>query len=297
MVTTASDLIEETKAHLGSGSRIELNYLNGSIDAATQVVTVQLAAGGIQRGAVLAVDLELMNVFSMTGQIAFVKRAYLGSTAATHADDAIVEVNPWFSSFAILRAINAELASYSSPTHGLFRLRTVDITYSASRAAYDLTSVTDLIDVYDVRYAEPGSEKLWPRIRRWNLARNQSTTDFASGYALTLYEGAAPGRTIRVQYKAPFVALAALADNVQTVSFLPATANDIPPLGAAARLVAPREVRRADYGSQPEPRRAEDVPPGTARNAAAGLLALRNQRLMEESDRLRSAYPHLSRAV
>jgi hypothetical protein len=296
-VTTAADLVNETKAHLFSGSRPELNRLNGSVTSSATTVTLEFAMGGIQRGAVLAAELELMYVWSISGQVATVQRGYLGTVGATHADDVVVEVNPRFSDFAILRALNEELASFSSPTHGLFRLRTVDLTYSASRAAYDLTSVTDLIDVYDVRYAETGSSRLWPRIHRWNLARNQSTTDFASGLALTLFEGAAPGRTIRVQYKAPFGSLAALADDVQTATGLPATANDIPPLGAAARLVAPREVRRAGYDSQPEPRAAQDVPPGANLGASRALLELRRQRLGEESARLHAAYPVLTRSA
>jgi hypothetical protein len=215
-----------------------------------------------------------------------------------HADDTLVYVNPRWSNFTILRAINEELASYSSPAHGLFRMRTVpDITFNAARFAYDLTSVTDVIDIYDVRYEALGSTREWPRVRNWMLARNQDTTDFPSGFALTLVDSPDPGRTMRIQYKAPFGTLTTLADDVQTQTGLPATANDIPPLGAAARLVAAREVKRAFTESQPEPRSAEAVPPGANRNAAAGLLALRNQRLMEESDRLRAAYPNLIRSA
>jgi hypothetical protein len=297
MATLASDLVAETRSHLFSGARPELNKCNEVLDATETDVDLLYAVGGIQRGAVLSIDLELMYVWSISGSVATVQRGYMGSVAATHATGAIIEVNPRFSDFTIFRALNEEIASYSSPTHGLFRLRTVDLTYFASRDAYDLTGVTDLIDVYDVRYSAPGGNYLWPQVRRWNLARNQNTTDFPSGFALTIYEGVTPGRTVRVQYKAPFVAMTALANDVQTVSFLPATANDIPPLGAAARLVAAREAHRAQFDAQPEPRAGQDVPPGANRNAAAGLLALRNQRLMEESDRLRSAYPHLSRAV
>lgn len=291
---TAADLVFETRAHLQSGSRPEYNQLAEALDAVETDVDLSWTLGGIQRGAVLSVDLELMYVYAVGGITAVVKRGYLGSTPAIHATGAMVEVNPSFSDFQIFRALNSEIDSYSSPRHGLFRMRTVDLTFSAAKTGYDLTGVTDLIDVYDVRYSDYGSFYSWPRVGRWVLARNQATGDFASGFALFIEEGTAPGRTIRVQYKAAFAPLTTLATDLTTTG-LPATAYDIPPLGAAARLVAPREVPRSRIDAQPEPRRAAEVPPGTSRQAAGGLLALRNQRLAEESARLAAHYPNLAR--
>jgi hypothetical protein len=296
MATLASDLVAETRSHLFSGARPELNKCNEVLDATETDVDLLYAAGGIQRGAVLSIDLELMYVWAISGSVATVQRGYMGSVAATHATGAIIEVNPRFSDFAIFRALNEEIASFSSPVNGLYQVKTVDLTYSAGRAGYDLTSVTDLIDILEVRWKGYTTGD-WPLIRSWTVARDMATSEFASGKALLLYEGVGPGRTVRVRYKAPFAPLVALTSDVQTVSFLPATANDIPPLGAAARLVAPREVKRAFTESQPEPRAAAEVPPGANRNAAGGLLALRNQRLREESARLHRSWPTMSRSA
>ena len=293
MSPLAVDLVNETRAHLQSGTRPEYNALAEDLDAVETDVDLTHALGGIQRGAVISVNLELMYVFSVTGSTATVQRGYLGSTPAAHTTGALVEVNPSFSDFQILRAINQEIDSYSSPRHGLFQMKTVNLTFTAA-VGYDLTAVTDLIDVYDVRYEGYGSFYSWPRVGRWVLARNQDTGDFASGYALFIEEGTAPGRAIRVQYKAKFANLATLATDLSTTG-MPATAYDIPPLGAAARLVAAREVPRSRIDAQPEPRRAAEVPPGTSRQAAGGLLALRNQRLAEEAARLIAHYPNLAR--
>jgi hypothetical protein len=296
MATLASDLVEETRSHLFSGARPELNKLNEALDATETDVDFLYAAGSIVRGSILSIDLELMLVWAVIGSTATVQRAYMGTTAATHSTGAIVEVNPRFSNFAIFRALNAELASFSSPVNGLYQVKTVDLTYSPAKAGYDLTSVADLIDVIEVRWKGYTTGD-WPLVRRWAITRDMATAEFASTKALLLYEGVGPGRTLRVRYKAPFVPLASLTSDVQTVSFLPTTANDIPPLGAAARLVAPREVRRAFMESQPEPRSANDTPPGANRNAAGGLLALRNQRLREEAARLHRSYPTLTRSA
>jgi hypothetical protein len=296
MATLASDLVEETRSHLFSGARPELNKCNEVLDATETDVDLLYAAGGIQRGAVLSIDLELMYVWAISGSVATVQRGYMGSVAATHSTGVLIEVNPRFSNFAIFRALNEEIASFSSPVNGLYQVKTVDLTYSAGRAGYDLTSVTDLIDILEVRWKGYTTGD-WPLIRSWTVTRDMATSEFASTKALLLYEGVGPGRTVRVRYKAPFAPLTALTSDVQTVSFLPATANDIPPLGAAARLVATREVKRAFTESQPEPRAAADVPPGANRNAAGGLLALRNQRLREESARLHQSWPTVSRSA
>lgn len=293
---TAADLIQETRSHLQSGSRTELNRLNGSITNSATTLTAEFSMGGIQRGAIIWIDLEAMYVWSVSGQVATVQRAYMGTTAATHADDAVIEVNPTWSDFQILRALNQEIQSYSSPQVGLFQMKVVDLTFSGARVGYDLTSVTDILDVYDVRWADYGSWKSWPRVRGWVLARNQSTTDFASGKSLTITDVSAPGRTVRVQYSAPFTTLSALSTDLNTTG-LPTTAYDIPPLGAAARLTAPREVVRARIDVQPEPRRAAEVQPGTSQRAAGGLLALRNQRLVEEAARLSMQYPPIDSTI
>lgn len=293
-MTLASDLVAETRRQLDSGSRPEMNRLTTTMNTSVTSVVVDFALGSIVAGAYISIDLEIMYVWSSTGSTATVQRNMLGTVAAAHTTGAIVYVNPRWTDFGILTAINEELASLSSPANGLYQMKTVDITYNPARAGYDLTSVTDLIDVYDVRTDTYGPAKDWPRLGRYTLARNQSTGDFASGLALQLYEGGYPGKTIRIQYKAPFVAFAALTTNLTTTG-LPASAADIPPIGALVRLVAPREIKRSVTDSQPESRTATEVPPGTSRSTAAGLLQLRQLRVREEAARLAQAYPPLTR--
>ncbi|HSS10255.1 MAG TPA: hypothetical protein VLL25_10235, partial [Acidimicrobiales bacterium] len=237
---------------------------------------------------------ELVYVWSSSGATATVQRGMLGSIPAAHTSGAIVYVNPRWSNFTIFAALNEDLASLSAPTNGLYQMKTVDLTYSPAITGYDLTAVTDILSVYDVRTDTYGPAKDWPRLARNVLARNQNTGDFPSGFALQLFEGGYPGKTMRVQYRAPFAPFAALTDNL-TVTGLPATAADLPPLGALWRLVAPREIKRSTTDSQPESRTATEVPPGTSRQTAAGLMSLRQLRIKEEAARLAQMYPPLSR--
>jgi hypothetical protein len=286
-------MIAATRRHLMASGREALNRLNGSINSSVTTLTFEFAAGQIASGALLAIDLELFYVWSVAGQIATVQRGYMGSTAATHADDALIYVNPVVSDFQIFSALNSEIASVSSPTM-LYKVKTVTVTATAA-STYNLAA--DVLRVLAVQYNDTGSSSSWPLLRRWDLLPNQDTAVFASGVALRFFEVPAPGRTVRVTYAAALSPLTALADVVETVTGLATSATDIPPLGAAARLLAARESRRSSIDAQPENRQASDVPPGTARSASAALFALRDRRLKEESAKLSTLWPSQIRRV
>lgn len=292
-MTLASDLVADTRRHLEADSREELNRLTSNIDAITDTLTFEFTPGSIVAGAWLAIDLEILYVWSVAGQDATVGRGMVGSTPAAHAAGALITVNPRVSDYAIFNALNSDITSLSSPVNGLYAISTYDFTGNAVILGYDLP-VTGLIGVLDVRYQDFGPELSWPRLRRWNLQRDAETSNFPSGRALFFYEGLLPGRTVHVTVATELTTLAAMTSNLTTTG-LPATAYDIPPLGAAARVLAGRESRRSSVDAQPEPRSAAEVPPGTARGAAANLLALRNLRVREELARLHARHPTVRR--
>lgn len=290
MVTT-SDLIQSTRRHLMSSGREALNRLDGTLSSSAGTLTFEFPAGQIAAGALLAIDLELLHVWSVAGQVATVERGLLGSTPAAHADNAVITVNPVVSDYRIFAELNNELASISGPTL-LYRVKnlTIDVT-----AAYSYDLAADALRVLAVQYNDWGASFDWPLLRRWDFLPDQDTALFASGAALRLFEAPPPGRTMRITYAAALGALAALTDVVETTTGIPPSAVDIPPLGAAARILAGREARRSSLDSQPESRQAADVPPGTARSAATQLFALRDRRLKEEAAKLSHRWPTMIR--
>jgi len=299
-VTTANDAINETQRLIygGGAFREQFNTLSEHHSAGQTAMIMTYALRGITVGSLLEVGTELMLVQSTdeTNQEAVVLRGQLGSTATTHEANDVVTVNPKFPRFSIFKAINEELGALSA--EGLFRVRTVDLTYNAAVDGYDLTSVTDLLDVYSVRYQVPGPSLRWPAIKAWKLDRNMPTTDFASGIALILDDGGYPGRTVRVSYFAPFTQLSTTSDDIATVSGLHTEAHDILPLGAAARLTMTREVKRGFTEAQGDTRRADEVPVGTSMASGRGLMQLRDRRVQQEVARLRRFYPpHLSTTI
>lgn len=292
-MTTALDWCLEAESHILSNWRESRNVLAAAVLVGTaSPITLEFDfdLGAIAPGTMLSIDLERFRVWSVDAgaKTAVCERAQDGTVAAAHADRALVYVNPVVDHFAALRAINAELADLSAPENGLYRTRTVDLTYNAAVVGYDLTGVTaataPIGDPLRVAYKIPGSSKYTPRNYRYRLDSNANTTDFPSGYALFVNEGS-PGLAVRVVYRSPFTAMTALADDVTTTG-VPTPAYDIPPLGAAIRLILDREVKRTFTEAQGDTRRAEEVPAGATQASARGLMLLRQRRIAAEASRL-----------
>lgn len=290
-MTLCSDLIAETRSYLQPTVRDALNTLNGNVTSGATTITLTYDVTAVTPGAMLAIDLEMLYVWQVSGQVVTVQRGMQGTTAAAHNTGAVVTVNPRFSDFNIFRALNNELDDLSSPENGLYQALTTDLTWKPQIQGYDMSGVTGLIDVLRVRYDIPGPWKTWPEIRRWQLKINMRSSDFASTAALVLYDDAWPGRDVHVIYSAPFTHFAATTDNL-TVTGLPATAADIPPLGAALRLAGVREAQRNFTEAQSDPRRANEVPAGANRQAMSAYAALRTNRIKAESGRLGAQYPN-----
>lgn len=292
MATLSSDLIARTQSYLFAGARESLNLLSGAHTSTTTTFTFTYDLGEIVVGSYVSVDVEVVYVWAVdtTAKTATVQRGMLGSTAVSHLASAVTTANPKFSDYVTLNAINDEMAAMSSPQNGLYQMLTVAPTYNGAVNGYDLTAVTSLIDVYAITYDDPGPNKQWPDIP-FRVQRNANTTDFPSGFAVILKAPAQPGATVRIQYKAPFTAFTTTAQDAQTYAGLPATANDLPPLGAALRLASVREVQRNFNEAQGGTRRAEEVPPGAQLTGARGLRDLYVRRLSEERARLLAAYP------
>lgn len=294
--TTLAGLIQETKRHLQSFQREPMNKLGLAVDAAATVLTFEYPAEQIQAGSHLQVELELMYVWMVdaSSRTAVVERAQLGSVAAIHLAGSVVTVNPKFPDFAIAKAINDDLLDLSTPANGLYAIRSVDLTATANSYGYDLAGASDLLEVLDVRMKHPGNPRQWQPLTNYELTRQTSAADFPSSLALMLSEGPRAGQPIRVLYKASFGKLVNLTDDTGLVAGLTVNLLDIPPMGAAVRMVAPREIKRNFTEAQGEPRRAAEVPPGAVGSSMRNLAAERVRRINGEAGRLAQNFPDRS---
>ena len=317
---TFGDLIEKVYRRVMGGIRertVQINQTGGIGSADTTVNLSGAQTTGITAGVMFAVDLEVLYVtgWNSSTSIATVVRGYLGSIPTAHANGAIVYINPRYSRYDIGVAVNDDLRSLSSPTNGLFRVGVAQLTYNPVFAGYDLGALPDnFIDVIEVRYRIAPPYRTFPAIKKWKVIRwQQNSTDpvFPSGKGLVLYESGWPGLPIYVTYTAPFIKLVAQTDSLintpasndeappyngyssVTVPNLTSTMVDLPPLGAEIDLTLPREISRNFIESQPDPRKALDVPAGSVSGSVNALIMRRAQRINEEADRLTRQYTRI----
>lgn len=284
-----SDAISQVKRRLNPTQRVPTVVLAGNYTAGGTSITItdnsvnSSASSAIQPGMVVAIDLELFYVQTQVSGGSFtVVGGYLGSTAANHTSGALIYINPRFSDFDILTAINNELDDLTGDK-GLFNLAELSLTFNPVQQAYDLTDVntstaiSNYIEGIGLRYKTPLPDRKYRTIprSRWEVLPLGSTTvdtNFPSGYQLILNDYAWPGQNMLFLFKQAFTHVAGYTDSFQTVANVPASINRIIPLGAAIELMSGREVQRNQIESQPDPRLAPEVPPGATTNSSAGLM-------------------------
>jgi hypothetical protein len=175
-----------------------------------------------------------------------------------------------------------------------YAMKTAVLNYDSSIYAYDLGD-PNILEVYDIRFKTFGPTKIHPRIADYELVRDSDTTEFPSGVALQIFEAAwQTGLPMRVQYKATFTLI---TDQTLDVSLtgVPSTGLDLPPIAAALRMMAGREIQRNFTESQPDTRRASEVPAGAVAGSIRGLQALWMQRWGSEVASLATTYPTLGK--
>lgn len=292
-MTTVADLIEQAWDRLYTDHRRSLDFLDGSLDASTTSVVL---ADGTQatEGGELAIDDEMLYVRSWNSgtKTATVRRGHRGTTAAAHDDDAEVDVNPKFPRYQVRRALGEEIRSW---TPDVFRVEAIDIDTASGVSGYDIASIADdFLDVLDVQLGpRPGVDDAAVVRTSFYLTRGADTAIYPSGVGLVL-TGLIPSepRDLRVIVSRGFTTTSLDDDTDAEADIgLPASMLDIPPLGAAARLMVGREVKRTFGEGQGETRRAEEVPVGAASGTATYLRREVTRRLGEEAIRLRAQYP------
>lgn len=289
-MSTAAQIVNRVHRQILSGVVEERNKTATQVTATATTVTFQYELKGIREGAIIQIDAELLYVWEAVPgtKTATVERAFNGTTASAHVNGSIVTVNPRFPRNQIIEAINDELSDLSSPMNGLFRVKAVDIRYSAGDRMVNFPVLEDVIDLVEVRLRYLATDYVkQPRV---SLTRDLPTSDFGSGMALTMNSGTKSG-TLRVSYKTGFGRITAETDDLQSNIGFPASAEDILVIGAQIRLVSPREIKRNFTEAQPEPRRSDEVAAGSVGNSITNLLRLRRDRITAEAAKLMRQYP------
>ena len=289
-MTTFDDYIEATALYLSgfTTNQDQVTSLVAGIDAVATSLTLadtsQLGSQGL-----LEIDSELLWFSAVdTGTnvvtIAPFGRGYRGTTAAVHATGAKVTLSPVVPRAMIERAVND---SIRATWPNLFGVSTTEFVYTAAVDTYALP--TGAQGVLAVTWDTVGSSEEWLPVRRWTADVNASTTDFASGRSISLFDPITPGRTVRVVYTHAPVALTSGDDFSD--SGLRDSAQDLIQFAAAARLVPWFEVAQTP-GVSAEANYAAGLGRQSSASALGRYLTQMYQlRQAEEQSALQSLYP------
>jgi hypothetical protein len=290
-VTTYNDIVEEVLINLEGFTlrQDRTTYLTAGID--DNDLSIALASGDNIGKGVLEIDDELIHIDSVdrsdrSAVISPFGRGYRGSTAASHSADAKVTFAPSFPRLSVKRAINDTIRAVYPSVYGV---ASTTFSFNPSVTTYSLPAEAQT--VLAVSYDTIGPSNEWLPIRRWRHDPTSNIGEYATGNAISIYEAIVPGRTVNVVYAKTPTPLSNANDVFTTVTGLEERSRDLIVYGAAYRMASFLDPGRLNFTSPEADQNDQTRPFGSGTNTARYLLALYQQRLQEETNRLHDKYP------
>ena len=232
-------------------------------------------------GALVEVDQELMLVTAAntSTRTLTVSRGYAGTTAATHADNTNVFINPTFPRKSVFDAVADNIVRLY-PT--LYNVTTVNVTSNSTYQEVPATTVEVLTSYVQNatgdKFTSAGIELLR------NFAPSSTNT------AVQFYNTSL-GKTVYLVVKRKFVRPTAETDDLATTCFLEDEYEQIVMVGAVADIVGATDVDASTQEFITEKLAADNYPVGSGERLRNALLRLRSLLIDEARGNLRSLYP------
>lgn len=299
-IYTVGYLVDRTFDLLLGAQKQELNQLQAAIGAGDTEIAFTHAIQNMTQGTYLAVDNELMYVWSSnsasgSASSAVVQRGMRGTLPAAHDPGALVEIDPYFTRYQVRATLQDEIRSWGPQ---VYAVKTVDLQGVNFVRGYDLGSIAPWFTVLKVQrspttiIATPPPLS-WPSVS-YRVDHMAPTVNFPSGNALYITDPIPPFDTpsYHVTYAAPFNVDASFNDKDSLANMgIDSSDIDIAPYGAAWRLASSREVRRMLVEAKGTAADLQNFPPGYALKAAEEFKMLRDARLHDAITRLQAQYP------
>ena len=232
-------------------------------------------------GALIEVDQELMLVTAAntSTRTLTVSRGYAGTTAATHADEANVFINPTFPRKSVFDAVSDNIVRlYPS----LYNVTTTNVTSNSTYAEVPASTVEVLTSYVQnasgEQYTSAGIELLrdFP----------PSTTNTAVQFYNT-----SNGKTVHLVVKRKFVRPTSETVDLATDCLISDEYEQIVMVGAVADIVGATDIDATTQEFITEKLAAENYPVGSGERLRNALLRLRSLLIDEARGNLRSLYP------
>jgi hypothetical protein len=247
--------------------------LSGAITSGALSITVdgRLGADGIPDDAIIEIDSELIALSSVAGAVLTVRetdgRGYLHTTAASHADNSVVFVNPKFPRKNLFDALQSVITTLYPK--GLY-VRTVD-----SSLTYQTTNVLDLpagtLDVMAIVVRAPGSNEQYTDVLM--EGRDYRILWEFVPPKIRFIRGGYPNQTAHISIKKDFTLPTAETNELDTLN-VPTTLQPYLPMAVAGWLLQGREIPRVQIEEIKRMLQAQGIQVGAALNV--GQVLLRN---------------------
>lgn len=287
---TVGQLVQRTQRWLVGLHGVPMNKLHDEVDEEITDLKLAYPIKMVQAGMYIGVGDEIVYVWEAnqgTNTI-IVSRGQSGTDATVHPAGETIESSARFPRAAVKDALQEEIRTWPDSVYRADS-KMLDLPLGVNTIDAELTDSRLLVDLALDRAPSVAPGRWTPLTYR--LDRLMDRDIYGSGNALTIYNLSGGGGRVRFLYGAPFD-VSEMDDGLDCVDDLglARTMLDIPPMGAAARLLQTREIIRTDTEAMQESRIAAEVPPTFQTQTATTLRLAVARRLGEEGLRLRRKY-------
>ena len=291
MTSTFANLVDEVLLNLNGYTMRQDRTTHLTVDLDDSALVLNLGSvTNIGKG-VVEIDDELIwldsyDRVSSSATAAPYGRGYQGTTAASHTTNTKVTISPTFPKLSIKRAINDTIRAVFPQLYGIDR---TTFSLTATQSTYSLPAGVD--NVLGVSWDTPGPTGEWMPVKQWRHDKMANSTAYATGQTISVYDRITPGRTVQVTYSKEPTTLVNNNDVFETITGLPSSVKDVIVYGASYRLASFIDPGRLTFTSAEADQADTKLQYGSGSNAARFMLALYQQRLVEEAGKLRDQFP------
>jgi len=232
-------------------------------------------------GALIEIDQELMLVTAAntSTRTLTVSRGYAGTTAATHADETNIFINPTFPRKSVYDAVSDNISRlYPS----LYNVTTTNVTSNSTYQEVPASTVEVLTSYVQNstgdQYTSAGIELL----RDFPPSSTNTAVQFFN---------TSNGKTVHLVVKRKFVRPTDETSDIESVCLVAPEYEQIVMVGAVADIIGATDIDASTQEFITEKLAAESYPVGSGERLRNALLRLRSLLIDEARGNLRSLYP------
>jgi len=282
------DLVADTRRLAYGSMADQLNFLAADAPLGSAELTMMMDPVGITPGMVLSSGL---NVYYVVNVIAAEKKVVVYPTYDNSHADALpagsaVMVRPRVTDWQLFQNLNWEITQLCSPSNGLYKVASWKSSIDVTWQTYDVpVEAQRMISLLRVRCRWPSTPDIWSDLDDIMFEHQQDRN------LVKLKRNLPASSELEFIYKNSFTQAETLTDDVVVDCGLSESMLDIPPMGAAVKLLRTTESRRTQIHNQGDSRRAEEVQPGANSSGARELERAYQNRVNDELARLISNHP------